>query len=452
MREINTQLPISKEIADLKLRDFVVPLFRQKRVLIITAVSVFALAILYFAVTGLSYPSHMMILLNRERIDPLVSAQSTTPVITASDPITEEEINSEVELLSSRDVLEGVVTQNQLQIPRGFFAVLMDKLPWHTEDSRVARAVKGLAKKIKPEAVKDTNLIEVTYKSSDPQLSYNVLKSLADLYVAKHVSVHRPAGSFEFFASETDKYQAELKEAEDQLRKFGEKNAIAAPDEQRTQLATQVGTSVGLLHAAGEAAAADEERIKNDRLQMSKISPRATTVQASAYNDKLISDLSATLLAAELKRTQLALKYDPKYPLVQEADQEVAQAKEALGKAEQTKYVSESTDRDPTYELLREDAAKTEADLAAQRATVSATQRSIQSIQAQMVALDQLSLSQRDLQRQMKAAESNYLLYLGKREQERSSDALDITRISNVAIAIPPAVPVLPSVGWPLLL
>src|SRR6202012_5278207 len=117
-----------------------------------------------------------------------------------------------------------------------------------------------------------------------------------------------------------------------------------------------------------------------------------------------------------------------------------------------TKYVSESTDRDPTYELLREDAARTEADLAAQRATFTATQRSIQSIQSQMVDLDKLSLSQRDLQRQMRAAESNYLLYLGKREQERSSDALDSTRISNVSIAVPPAVPVLPSFGWPLLL
>jgi len=33
---------------------------------------------------------------------------------------------------------------------------------------------------------------------------------------------------------------------------------------------------------------------------------------------------------------------------------------------------------------------------------------------------------------------------LSKREQERTSDALDKTRIENVAIAIPPAIPVLP--------
>ena len=42
---------------------------------------------------------------------------------------------------------------------------------------------------------------------------------------------------------------------------------------------------------------------------------------------------------------------------------------------------------------------------------------------------------------------ANYLLYLSKREQERTSDALDEKRISNVAIAVPPVLPILPWVG-----
>jgi uncharacterized protein involved in exopolysaccharide biosynthesis len=113
--------------------------------------------------------------------------------------------------------------------------------------------------------------------------------------------------------------------------------------------------------------------------------------------------------------------------------------------------VTETTDRDPTYELLRQDIAKSQADLAAQRATLVATKRSVQDIQAQMEKLDQLSLTQQDLQREVKADESNYLLYLAKREQERTSNALDVTRIANVAIAVPPSIPVLPVLSWPLI-
>jgi uncharacterized protein involved in exopolysaccharide biosynthesis len=278
-----------------------------------------------------------------------------------------------------------------------------------------------------------------------------VLKSLGDLYLAKHVAVHRPAGSFEFFATETQKYHDELEKAEGNLRDFGRKNAIAAPDEQRTQLAAQVANSVGLLHAAEQSIAADEERIKDDQQQISSTPQRSATVQASAANDNL-EVLYASLLAAQTKRAQLAMKYEPSYPLVQEADQEIAEAKSAISQAEEKRFVTETTDRDPTYELLREDIAKSEADLAAQRATVTATKHSVQAIQAQMVNLDQLSLSQQDLQREAKADENNYLLYEAKREQERTSNALDVTRIANVAIAVPPAIPALPVLSWPMTL
>jgi uncharacterized protein involved in exopolysaccharide biosynthesis len=149
---------------------------------------------------------------------------------------------------------------------------------------------------------------------------------------------------------------------------------------------------------------------------------------------------------------QLAMKYDVNYPLVKEADQEIAQAQAAIKQAEQKRYVTETTDRDPTFELLREDIAKSQADLAAQKATLAATKRSVKSIQGQMVELDQQSISQQDLVREAKADETNYLLYLSKREQERTTDALDSTRIANVAIAVPPAIPALPVLSWPLLL
>jgi uncharacterized protein involved in exopolysaccharide biosynthesis len=450
MRQTNALIPVVNSVTDLSLRDLAAPLFRRKRLLILTFISVLGAVILLALLMGPAYSSRMEVLVNRERLDPLVSTQATTQLVTTESPVTVEEINSEVELLGSRDVLEKVVLANEMEKARGFS--LVDVLrPRQTREDRIARAVKGLAKTLAIANVKNSNLIEITYKSPDPQLSYGVLKSLGDLYVEKHVAVHRPAGSLEFFTAETEKYHGELKDAERKLREFGQQNAIAAPDAQRSDLSSRVADSVGLLHLAEQSIAADQERIANDRKQMKATAPRSTTLLASGANEKLIDDLNTALLAAQTKRTQLALKYDESYPLVREADQEIAQAKTAIAQAEEKKYVTETTDRDPTYELLREDIAKSEANLAAQRATLIATKRSVQSIRAEMVNLDQLSLSQQDLQREAKAAETNYLLYLAKREQERTSNALDVTRIANVAIAVPPAIPVLPVFGWPMI-
>lgn len=450
MRETDIQMRVVGNPTDLSVRDFLTPLFRRKRLLLVTFFFVLAAMILLAVWTGPAYSSRMAILVNQERVDPLVSTEATTQVVTTQNPVTPEEINSEVELLSSRDVLEQVVVANGLEKPRGFS--LIDLLrPRQTRDDRIARAVKVLAKQLKIGNIKNSNLIEISYKSPDPQRSYGVLKSLGDLYVAKHVAVHRPAGSYEFFAQETQKYHDELEAAETRLRNFGKQNSIAAPEEQRTQLAAQVANSVGTLHAAEQAIAADEERIKDDRQQMSKTAPRLSTVQTSAAADKLLDQLNETMLSLQTRRTALLTRYDPSYPLVQDLEQQIAQTHAAIAEAQKAHYGTESTDVDPTFEALREDRSKTEADRAAQVATVAATKRSIKDMEAQMVNLDQLSLAQQDLQRDAKADESNYLLYLAKREQERTTNALDATRIANVAIAVPPAIPVLPVFSWPMI-
>jgi uncharacterized protein involved in exopolysaccharide biosynthesis len=73
-------------------------------------------------------------------------------------------------------------------------------------------------------------------------------------------------------------------------------------------------------------------------------------------------------------------------------------------------------------------------------------------MQGRMVDLDKQSIEQGDLQREAKADEGNYLVYLAKREQARTSDALDRSRIANVSIAVPPAIPALPVAGFGMVL
>ena len=432
---------------ELSLRDIVTPFFRRRRMIAIAFFAVFAVLIALAALMGPLFNSHMEILVNRERQDPLVTTEATTQMLPSSMPVTEDEINSEAELLLSSDVLQEVVLANGLDQQNGFS--LTDWLhPNQTRDERVARAVRRLAKKIKIKPVAKADLIDARYISSSPQRSYSVLSSLAEVYMKKHIAVHRPTGSYDFFASETQRYQDQLRDAESKLGEFADHNG-AAPEVQRTDLAQQVAASTGILYLAQQVQAADAQRVSSDRQQMGTMPDRSSTTRSTSAADLLLQNLNTALLAAQAKRTQLAMKYEPGYPLVQEAEREVDQAREAISAAEATRYVTETSDRDPTYELLREDQARAQSDAAAQRATATAAASSIASMKAEMVTLDKQALAQHDLQRDAKADEENYLLYLSKREQERTSDALDLKRIANVAIAVPPAIPVLPVFSWP---
>ena len=449
MTEINSKYGIKEDSFDISLRDLAAPLFRRKRVLFLTFIGVFVVAALIGLRRLHHYESHMAILVSRERADPLVSTEPTNQS-GVTPALTDEEVNSEAELFKSRDLLEKAVVANGLQKPHHSFLDVFRKPP--SEADRVAKAVQALASQIKVETPTRTNLIEVTYSSKNPATAYGVLNSLSNLYLEKHAAVHRPAGSYQFFAEQAENYKNALLNSEARLQAFAQTQGVADPDEERRDMAQQLSTAVGQAHNTEQAIAADEQHIQSDQEQIKVVPHRSPTAISSRAADKLVGDLQASLLVSQTKRTQLLLKYEPNYPLVKEADQEIAETEAAIAKAKTTEFVDQTTDRDPTFELLREDLAKTKADLEGQRASLSANRRSIDSIQNQMVKLVGQSLQQADLQREAKADEDNYLLYLSKREQERTSDALDRTRIENVAIAVPPAIPALPTEGPGVLL
>ncbi len=425
------------------LRDLVSPLFRHRRLATVCFAGALLCSIAAAWLLSSKYESRMAILVNRERLDPVVTTESTTQVPQLAPQVTEEEINSEVELLQSRDVLENVVLASGLQkeLRDSWLAKLR---PRHDERQDVSSAVETLGKQLKVKIVAKTNLINVSYRSRDPQLAFGVLNTLANLYLEKHVAVHRPAGSYEFFTKEAERYREALEQSEARLASFDTQEGLVAPDEERTNMGLKLADAVAAFHTAQQAIAADQQRIRNVQGQMHATPPRSTTQQVTNSADQLLQQLQGNLLTAQVNRGQLLMKYAPSYPLVQQADQQIKQTQAAIAEAEKTKYVNQTTDRDPTYEFLREDIARTQADLASQKATALALDRTITSLRQQMVELDQKGLKQADLVRENKANEANYLLYLSKREQERTSDALDKKRIANVALAIPPSVPALP--------
>ncbi len=435
---------------DPTLRDLLAPLFRRKRVFALTFCGMLIGSALAAVLLSSQHEAKMEILVNQERLDPKVSSESTLPTPTAPPPVTDEQINSEVELLQSPDLLQEVVLANNLQDreKKGLLSRLRKKDDaWY-----IAKATDRLGKRLKITVVPKTSLIQVTYKAGDPYLAYGVLQTVSSSYLAKHLSVHRPQGSFAFFASQTDKYRQALEDAEKRVADFGKQSGVAAPDLERAELAQQVAITIGALHTAQQAIAADKHRIDDVEARLKSTPDRSPTQQVTSSAQTLLQQLQADLLSAQLKRTQLLLKYDPSYPLAREAEQEVVQTQAAIAEATKQQFVNQTTDRDPTYELMREDIAKTRADLAYQEANAVALQKSIQSMQLQIVDLDQKALEQADLSREVKANEANYLLYLSKREQERTSDALDERRIGNVAIAVPPVLPILPAVGPVLVL
>jgi len=153
----------------------------------------------------------------------------------------------------------------------------------------------------------------------------------------------------------------------------------------------------------------------------------------------------------ELQRTGLMAKYDPSYRLVQDVDTQIAQTKAAIAQQEKAPLNDNTTDQNPVYTWVDQELAKAQSDLAGYQAQAAADTRIVRAYQQKALSYDQKGITQDDLVREVKAAESNFMLYIAKREQARIQDMLDERRVLNVIIAEPPTYPIL-SLYSPLLL
>jgi uncharacterized protein involved in exopolysaccharide biosynthesis len=123
---------------------------------------------------------------------------------------------------------------------------------------------------------------------------------------------------------------------------------------------------------------------------------------------------------------------------------QIAQTREAIDAAQKAPLRDETDDRDPTYEALRSELAKSRTELTALEARATGNAGLARAYGAEAQRLDQKEVQQQDMLRAAKADEENYLLYLRKQEEARISDALDRQRISNVVVAEAATVPFKP--------
>ena len=172
-------------------RDIVAVLLRQRWPLL----AAFALVVIAVALSGMwipTYEAQMKILALRQRSDSMVTSSANAPSQYSNDQVSEEDLNSEVELLNSDELLRKVVlTTGLVEQPgssRGGESAVS-----------VAMAVRNLGRALKAEPVPKTNVISVSYEARDPMMAQKVLKALSVAYMEKHLELHRSSGEFKFF-------------------------------------------------------------------------------------------------------------------------------------------------------------------------------------------------------------------------------------------------------------
>ena len=432
----------TEESASPTLREMAIILFRQRTIFLGVAGGILILALLY-AFAGATYRSQVRVLVRRGRADPPVTAQPNAPPDFSRVEVTEEELNSEVELLKDDDVLRHVVEANDLEAH--------DWLRWlrpHAERAaQVERATKKLAARLDVQAIKKTNLIAVIYEAHDPQIAARVLQSLATIYLEKHTEVHRPTGQLNFFDQQTGESRRQLEDAKKKLVDFTRKHGVVMAGQQRDLVLHRLDDEEAGYQQIQVTLSDTVRRIVELETRLLKLPERSVTQVRSVDNAELLRALKATLLDLELKKTQLLTKFEPTHRLVQEVEEQIVQAKAAIATEQSTPLHDETTDQDVNFEWAKAELQKAQVEMRGMEARKKVMSAHLGGDRRLALQLGENAIIQDDLSSSEKAAQDNYLLYVKKREEARMGDALDEGGIVNVAIAESPVVPALPV--WP---
>jgi uncharacterized protein involved in exopolysaccharide biosynthesis len=359
------------------------------------------------------------------------------------DEIAEEELNSEVELLHDEDILRQVVVETGLAR-----ATWSSALTGQSPDERIEKAVRRLARKLEVQPVRKSRLITVSYSSSNPERSAAVLRSLARTYLTKHAESARPSGEQTFFEQQIRESQLVLEEAQKTLIAFTRKKRVVSAELERDltlhKLSDAEASELGLESAIAEAS----ERVRSLEAGLRDLPQRRVVAITNADNPQLQEKLKSKLLELELRRTELMAKFQPSYRLVQEVDQQIAQAKTAIEAEELKPLRDETTKDDPEFEWAHSERLKSQVELRALQQKEAVSRQQVFAYRVTAQKLEENTVAQHDLEQKMRTAEEKYLLYSNKREEARIGDALDQDGVLNVAIAEQPRVPALPV--WPM--
>jgi uncharacterized protein involved in exopolysaccharide biosynthesis len=420
------------------------------------------------------YEATMSIMVSRERIDPQISSSDKIPDMMQAS-ISDEEFNSELELIKSNEVIAGAVVDLDLvnnQAPKRdtWASNLRQRVkeslygfPWRASAKEadgsppentfaVEKTVNRVAGNLDVVPTKKSRIIKVTYTDTDPLRAKKTLEKIYQKYVELHVEINENKQAGQVFNEQTDSFNQKLNQSTTALKKFDVQNGVTGADirVQQELLLKQLYEAQAQINTARTEIGETEKRIASLK---EKIQTQPEQIQVGSVS-KYVSALDGMkqeLIQLEQQRTQLLQKYQPTARPVRENEERVKQLKKAL--AEET--ANPPQERSFALNDLRR---KLESELYGAQTSLAALKEREKNLSAQaaklrddVALLNTRSLERANLERERGVNEEAYLLYQKKARENEISQVLNKEKVMNFGIVDAPRTDGEPKSPKPLL-
>ncbi len=436
--------------------------FRRQTIFLQVAGIVLGLVLIGTLVWPPVYRSTSKILVQDNRAQLLISPGlqenlSSQPTVVSS-PVSEQDLNSEVELLTSDFLIEQALTDLPGGVPEpgAIHRALaltgsLIELPVSGYDAlhhirqltpQEQLAIK-FSEKLNASVIKRSNVIELTFKYGDAQFSQLFLNHLIDRYLELHALVSHDPKAEEFFHKQASVLEGRLRASEQALQAMQMQTGISDLAGQKTALVNQLASFEAEQRNTTAQLAATQERIASLETQL-KTTPQRLTKEARVVQNMALQQIKPQVLQLEAERAELLSRYQPGSSRIREIDAKLSAARKILNHENQTEVQETTTDLNPTWVALDSQLGDVKANAASLTADQAALSRQVQTYRQELNSLTQNGLLIERQQRQVDSDKEAYLSYLRKGEEARAAQALNQSKILNVSVAQPPDLPLRP--------
>ena len=236
-----------------------------------------------------------------------------------------------------------------------------------------------------------------------------------------------------------------MKNSEDRLENFKQKNRVFSLDEQKSLLLRQrMELDTALKDATHRVDELGKKRASL-RGQITKILADKT-LYTHSEREKIIVEARSKLLALQLSEQNLVSKYTEDNRLLVNVRKEIQLIKTFLQEQE-TAIEGKVKTGNVIYQEVEKEALRAEAEESALRAKVATLRGQVAQVDREIQGL---SLQEKDLQilkRETLTNEKNFRTYVDKREEFRISDEMNCQKMANISViqtAVVPSKPIKP--------
>lgn len=322
-----------------------------------------------------------------------------------------------------------------------------------TDDQGKQLSLEVFLKKLKLKTVRGTDVMQLSYKSTNPQEAANVVNSLMKYYLESNVRTNRreATSAREFLSKQLPEVESRVTKAEMNLRRFKENNRVVALDveaktglESLGRLNEAITQSQGQLAAALTRSVALQNEMKLDRQQAVDLS----TLSQSRGVQQVLTEYQKTQSELAVARTL----YTDDNPKVVDLVMKEASLKKLLEeRVGQTVGNFESLSQQNLQigelkQTLTQDLVKSEVERLALTKQVEELQRVFIFNRRRLDSLPRLEQQQLQLQRQLTVAQITYQEFLKQYQLVQVLENQNVGNSRVISEALVPELPVSPKI------